>query len=562
MATLTTVTSRRARHSAALGAQHEFPRALLWAPLAAVLITQAILSARLIHVSVASGDESLYIYSGHQLIHELWHGGGTPYYETYFSGAPDLYPVLAGIADHLGGLAAVRLMSLACMLTATGLLYATADRIFGYWPAVTAAALFASLGVTQFLGAYATFDAMALMLMAAATYCALRAAEDRAGAARWVLVIPAVLLTANAIKYASALFDPVVIGLGALMIRDNGWKRAAQRAVALSGTTLLLLVVAVFLAGSGYLKGILETTLTRQSGSVGPLVGLTSSTPGQIISHSWNWIGLVICLGVLALLTAVPLRRERRHLVVLLLLDVAGILVTLEYLRLDTLISAEKHDDFGAWFTCIAGGYALARGAELVRRWYARIPFIIVAASATGAAVFLYLPQAAGFFSGNAIVPQALVLRPYLASSSRHYLLLGGQEPMAIPYYLHLNIPWQNLTDDNYIKYPVPGRRGTYMEGVPGFEAAIHHRYFAVVSFPAAALNTSWDQMELRTVRSTPGYKLVSTVGGPTYIYPPDFSASASRRRMSTASRAGSRAARLSPTSPSDTPRAPWGRGL
>ena len=354
MATLTTVTSRRARHSAALGAQHEFPRALLWAPLAAVLITQAILSARLIHVSVASGDESLYIYSGHQLIHELWHGGGTPYYETYFSGAPDLYPVLAGIADHLGGLAAVRLMSLACMLTATGLLYATADRIFGYWPAVTAAALFASLGVTQFLGAYATFDAMALMLMAAATYCALRAAEDREGAARWLLVIPAVLLTANAIKYASALFDPVVIGLGALMIRDNGWKRAAQRAVALSGTTLLLLVVAVFLAGSGYLKGILETTLTRQSGSVGPLVGLTSSTPGQIISHSWNWIGLVICLGVLALLTAVPLRRERRHLVVLLLLDVAGILVTLEYLRLDTLISAEKHDDFGAWFTCIS----------------------------------------------------------------------------------------------------------------------------------------------------------------------------------------------------------------
>ena len=25
----------------------------------------------------------LYIYSGHQLIYEMWHGGGSPYYEGY-----------------------------------------------------------------------------------------------------------------------------------------------------------------------------------------------------------------------------------------------------------------------------------------------------------------------------------------------------------------------------------------------------------------------------------------------------------------------------------------------
>ena len=59
------------------------------------------------------------------MIHELWHGGGSPYYETFFSGAPVLYPVLAAMLDHVGGLVLVRLMSGVFMLGATWLLYAT-----------------------------------------------------------------------------------------------------------------------------------------------------------------------------------------------------------------------------------------------------------------------------------------------------------------------------------------------------------------------------------------------------------------------------------------------------
>ena len=37
-----------------------------------ILAVQAALSIRMLHVSGASGDEALYIYSGHQLIHEFW----------------------------------------------------------------------------------------------------------------------------------------------------------------------------------------------------------------------------------------------------------------------------------------------------------------------------------------------------------------------------------------------------------------------------------------------------------------------------------------------------------
>ena len=129
---------------------------LSWTPLALILVAQTLLSVRLIPPSYASGDEGRYIYAGHQLISQLWHGGGSPYYETYLSGAPVIYPVLAAMADHMGGLVAVRLMSLLFMLTATGMLFATAKKLFGYSSAVLAAALFAGLGLTQDLGSLAT----------------------------------------------------------------------------------------------------------------------------------------------------------------------------------------------------------------------------------------------------------------------------------------------------------------------------------------------------------------------------------------------------------------------
>src|ERR1019366_3364814 len=277
----------RTRHRRPASRTLAFPRAVPVLRVVAILVMQAVLSIRLAHVGIASDDEGLYIYSGHQLIHELWHGGGSPYYETYFSGAPVIYPVLAAMVDHVGGLVLVRQMSGVFILGATWLLYATTRWIFGYWPAVTAAGLFASLGVTQFLSAYATYDAMALMLMAAAAYCAVRAATDHRN--RWLLLIPVILLVANATKYASTLFDPVVILLAALMVRDRGWKRVLQRATVLTCTSLVMFAVAVLLAGTTYLKGVLDTTLARS----GTAFFQVPAAPHVVALHSWDWIGVI-----------------------------------------------------------------------------------------------------------------------------------------------------------------------------------------------------------------------------------------------------------------------------
>jgi len=102
------------------------------------------------------------------------------------------------------------------------------------------------------------------------------------------------------------------------------------------------------------------------------MFGLTCTMSARsVVGASWSWIGVVVVMASAALLVTLPQRRERANFWLLALLLVAGFLVTVEGIRLHTDQSMMKHDDFGIWFTCIAAGYALARGAELFRR---RIP--------------------------------------------------------------------------------------------------------------------------------------------------------------------------------------------
>jgi hypothetical protein len=107
-------------------------------------------------------------------------------------------------------------------------------------------------------------------------------------------------------------------------------------------------------------------------------------------------------------------------------------------------------------------------------------------------------------------------------------------------YDFRMAIPWWRVTTDNYVKYPIPGRGGNasgsvqgpvcntmapgcvYLQGPEGARAAIRAHWFAVVSF-IGQNHLPIDTTELDTVRTTPGYILVSTADGPTYIYAPDY---------------------------------------
>src|ERR1700685_4532315 len=159
-------------------------------PLLAVLAAQAVLSLRLIWSNTAFQDEALYLRAGHLEWARWLHHAPIPNFPAYFSGAPVIYPPLGALADDVGGLVAARILSLCFMLGVTSLLWATTVRLYGQRAALLAAALFATLAGTQFLGAFATFDAMALFLLALAAWLGVRCADCQ-GWTRAILLIMA-----------------------------------------------------------------------------------------------------------------------------------------------------------------------------------------------------------------------------------------------------------------------------------------------------------------------------------------------------------------------------------
>ena len=166
-------------------------------PLLPVLIVQALLSLRLLGADTAYQDEGLDLWAGHLQWASWLHGTAIPPFPYYFSGAPVIYPPLGALADHAGGLAAARALSLVFMLGATTLLWSAARHRYGRRAAFFAAALFAVLGPTLHLGAFATYDALSLFFVALAAWCVLRAGERGALPGR-MIAAGAALALANA----------------------------------------------------------------------------------------------------------------------------------------------------------------------------------------------------------------------------------------------------------------------------------------------------------------------------------------------------------------------------
>ena len=188
-------------------------KTLPW-PLFAVLVVQVALALRLIWSNTAFIDEATYLYAGSQELNHWLHGAPVANYQTFLSGAPVTYPPIGAIVSSIGGLTAARLLALAFMLGSTALLYATARELFGAYAGILGAAIFAVIGVTEFLSAFATYDPMALFLLALSTYLAVRKDRRRdslTSAANKVVIAAAALALANATKYASGLWDPIVL---------------------------------------------------------------------------------------------------------------------------------------------------------------------------------------------------------------------------------------------------------------------------------------------------------------------------------------------------------------
>ena len=474
--------------------------------LIAILAVQVVLSLRLVWTNTAYIDEATYLWAGHLEITHWLHGTPVPPFQTWLSGAPVVYPPLGAVADSMGGLIGARLLSLAFITGATVLLWDTTSRLLGHRAALFAAALFAVLGPTQFLGALATYDAMALFLLAASAWCVV-AARDRADSSLLLVAAACALALANATKYATALFDPVVLVLAALVIVPRrGPKQALGRAGYVGASVTALVACLVALGGPLYMAGILYTTLARASGG---------NSPQLVLADAGKWAGAVCVVAWLGVIIGL-LRGPRGQAPLLALLATAGLLAPLEQARIHTITSLHKHVDFGAWLAAPAAGYALAQLSRISRRKAVSVPAAaLIAVAAVVPVARLGAAQARTLFLGwPSSAPLIAKLRALARSYHGDYLA----EDYDVPgYYLEGSVPEQRWSDTWFFAYAPPGRRHA-LTGAAAYRAAIARHYFSLVILDFGA-TPRLDNLISADLEQAGGYRITAVVHSASQTY-------------------------------------------
>jgi len=467
-----------------------------------------VLSLRLVRADTAFQDEAAYLWAGHlQWAHWL-HGTPLPPFPAYFSGAPVIYPPLAAVADSLGGLAAARILSLAFMLGATVLLWGVAGRLFGRRAAFFAAALFAVLGPTLHLGTFATYDAMAVFLVALAAWLVVRAGESQ-DVTGWMLAAGAALALANAAAYSSALFDPIVILLALLTAFPKpGGKAAAWRCVTLLATVSGLLTAGLLIGRGSYITGIGQTTLARAAGPDSALA---------VLADAWSWFGVIVVLAGFGIVASWANRDGRVQTWMLAVLTSAALLGPLEQARLHTVASLNKHVGLGAWFAAIVAGYA-------VDKLVAAAPTSRTRVFTCGACVVaLVFPVSLGASQSRVFASDwpnsasfTTIFRPMADHSTGHLLV---EDPSIAEYYLPAGTRWQRWSSTRNIVLPSGASTAGHAiaAGVTGAgNPAVFAEFITAGYFSYVALNfadtTDLDHHIADELRASHHYRIIQVV--------------------------------------------------
>jgi Dolichyl-phosphate-mannose-protein mannosyltransferase len=499
-------------------------------PLSVVLAAQAALSLRLVRSATAFIDEGEYLTVGHLELAHFLHHAAVPDFATYLSGSPVVYPPLAAVADNIGGLAGARLLSLAFMLLTTVLLHGVTRRLMSSrLAAFFAAGLFAWLGVTQFLGAFATYDAMALAFLALATWLGVRAVEASSFQYTLIFISCVALIVADATKYASVLFNPVVIAAIALRVwQVHGRRIGLAAAGAMTLAAGVLLTGMYHLAGRSYAQGISATTLSRTSGT---------DSIRSVLDLSAKATGIIAALAVLGAVVCALRSRSRPGIALACVLAAAEFLAPAEQARIHTLTSVFKHIGYGAWFACPIAGYLLAEtpitlsrlGGSIRRHpeFGAAVGSARVARVGWGLALSAAVVLLAGFFGAKVADDQYgdwAPSRTMIADLAR-VLVPGGnylvEDPSVVTYYLRREIPFPHVADTWSFAYADP-RTARVLVNQPAYADAIRHGYFAaiVLNFGDTYI---LDQTLVQDIAGDHDYRLMDVIPYRTSYGPSEF---------------------------------------
>jgi 4-amino-4-deoxy-L-arabinose transferase-like glycosyltransferase len=468
--------------------------------LIAILTIQSVLSLRLVWSNTAAVDEATYLWAGHLEIGHWLHGTPVPPFQTWFSGAPIIYPPIGALAGSASGLVGARLISLVFMGGVTVLLWGITAKLFDSRAAFFATALFATLAPTQFLGALATYDAMALFLIAVSAWCVV-SARDHDDSTSFLVVGAIVLALANATKYATLLFDPVVVILAALVVaQERGTKPALGRAGYLAACVTAIGAVLLAVGGPFYTAGVFRTSaLVRTIGDNSPVL---------MLEHASKWVGVVCVLAWLGVL--ISLRGSNRTQTWLLaLLATAGVLAPLGQGQIPAVTSLPRGADYGAWLAAPAAGYALARISRVTkRRILSFIAAGLIAAVTILPAGALGSLQAAELFhrwpNSSAFIAK---LRAAIRSHPGEYLA----ENYTIPaYYLEDSVPERRWSNTWLFSFTTPGT-GRALTSAAAYRAAIARHYFSLVLLDFSE-TPRLDNQIVTDMHRAGGYQIVALV--------------------------------------------------
>jgi Dolichyl-phosphate-mannose-protein mannosyltransferase len=486
------------------GRRHALLVKVPW-PLLIVLVVQGWLASKLLRANTAFSDEALYLWAGHLEWAHWLDGAKIPVFPAYFSGSPVVYPPLGAVADSVGGLVGARLLSMTFMLGVTWLLWSTTSRLFGRSAGFFAAALFALLGPTLKLSAFATYDAMSLFFMALAAWCAVRAGSSK-GVSRWMVIGSCALVISNAAAYSSAILDPIVIG----MVLLTGWplssaKQAVSRAVALVAYLVAALILLFTIGGGLYAVGIDQTVLTRAIGT---------DSPSKVLDQAASWTGLVLALAVVGVVIALVFEPMRSRKGLLALLTAGALLVPIEQARIRTTTSLDKHVDIGVWFAAIAAGYAVSKLTGFRRPVVLRVLAVCLAAAALvvparvgqrqAQALFHAWPNSSGFIAA---------MRPLVVGTAGNVLV---ETPSLSEYYLHqAGSQWQRWSTTGSIRLAngksisatvgSVGNVGTYIN-------FIKKRYFSVIAIEPSPTSAGFESKLINYLQIDPDYAVDAEV--------------------------------------------------
>ncbi|WP_081952004.1 ArnT family glycosyltransferase [Kitasatospora phosalacinea] len=467
-----------------------------------VLVVQALLTLRL--GNSAFEDEALYLYAGHLQLHHLQGGPPLPdSFASYFSGSPLLYPPLAAAADAYFGLAGARALSLAFMLGATALLYMMTRRLFNERVALVAAACFAVTQSTLFMGALATYDALALFLLALAAWLAVRTA--RRGWWLSTLTIPPVLLLAVAVKYASLMYAPVVVALACLAaVPYHAWRSLLRLflipAVAVGGA-----YAALRLTGSDVLKGLRSTTTGR---AVGHGVRL------DMLRDCAEWGGLLFALALLGAvlyalkgrmseaptLQAVRVPRRLWRVLMGLLLTGTALLAPAYQIWIHESVSLHKHIGYGLLFAAPMAALGITR----VVGSHFRHPQLGILAWVT--MLVLGMVQSTSLYHAWPNSDQLITTLNRQLVPDGHYLVEANSVPR---YYLRRQVDFGQWTSTYTITYQTKDKK--VLTGEAGFKAALTDSYFDVVVLDRTVTGALDDKLT-KQLRSEGKYRLLVSI--------------------------------------------------